>query len=155
MRLSARLGNRVTGSRRCRTLDHLLQTSAAPRRPWRTTALRDLFQRNENQSTGAGCSLNHPGNCPRVGSSSGCGLQTKNRNVVSNNCMAHSLVRKYDCVPVHLAFPIKKNTFHADPFRSYLWRVTGDAGSACSKTRLGWQIGGRAPNRSRTFDQDG
>ena len=66
MRLSARLGNRITGPSRFWTLDHLLQPPQAPRRPWRTTARRGLLQRNPNRSAGAGSSLNQPGNCPRV-----------------------------------------------------------------------------------------
>lgn len=64
MRLPARLGNRITGQGRSRPLDHLLQPSAAPCRPWRSTARRGLLQRNPNRSAGAESSLTHPRNCP-------------------------------------------------------------------------------------------
>jgi transposase InsO family protein len=67
LRLPARLGNRVTCAGQCRTLDHLLQPPAVPHLPWRTTARRGLLQCNRNRSAGAGSSLNHPGNCPRIG----------------------------------------------------------------------------------------
>ncbi len=61
------LGKRLTGKGWRRTLDHLPQPPAAPRRPWRKTPRRGLLQGNPNRSAGAGSSLNHPGNCQRNG----------------------------------------------------------------------------------------
>ena len=66
MRLSARLGNRITGQGRRRALDHFLKPPAASRRPWRSTARRGLLQCNPNRSAGAGSSLTQPENCLRL-----------------------------------------------------------------------------------------
>ena len=67
MRLSARVGDRLSGQGWRQSLDHLLQPPAAPCRPWRAAARRGLLQPDQNRPAGAESSLNHPGNCPRVG----------------------------------------------------------------------------------------
>ena len=59
--------NRIPSTGRRRTLDHLLQPSAAPRSPWWSTARHGLLQRNRNRPAGAGSSLSQPEICPRIG----------------------------------------------------------------------------------------
>ncbi len=67
VRVSARLGDRVAGQGRHRSVDDLLQPPAAPRCPWGATASSGLLEQTSTRPTGPESSLIYTGNCPANG----------------------------------------------------------------------------------------